>query len=337
MPMRASSVHVDQCDMDHAQTVLNLFVERRIQGYVGGTANYMVSGKIRQSDRIEERFSQACHSRISYSDLDTVRCVVTECGWRRQYGFPDEPKPAQRKALILPFLQYITNPKFYLSLFYANRDNIEEILDKGFIVNVDGYTPLMQNALILTRHFYEISHNAFELFNEWTKPGRLPKYVAYNLFFNTNVSYCHFTPEALNYAVTQQYTHRATTCLGLERFRNMKKSMIQLDPKTVNNPERFYSNGFKKYDGGSKVFGDECTTAFGASPDIVKDLMERPDFVDIVRNYRSGATGGRSRVTNPFTAQPNNGITLRKGQLRIKEFIELVPQYLVDNKKELGL
>lgn len=156
---------------------------------------------ITEKGLIDTRTGGACHSAISSFDTPYRYAVATECGWNRQYS---DGSPKKDAETVTPFLEWFLYHSPY-GHFIANRDDFDFCLNNGFIVSGKMPRKLLQNIMIITRHFYEITRKTFEEFNDAVLNRGIDPLVAYSTLFNSGFSYSSTNESTTKYCLTQIY------------------------------------------------------------------------------------------------------------------------------------
>jgi hypothetical protein len=205
------------------------------------TANFCIYN---DSGVAEENVSKICHRGISVSAV-TDRCMVaSEFGWQRNKGMTH--------AIARPFVDYVVNQS-YLERFFLERD-VDWVTDNGFILSADIPAAILQNAMIISRHGYELSVEAFKKFNSLVSEGTLPD-LAYLSCFGTTWSNKRPTVDTTPaQAVTAQWGHRAHPLLPLTGIRNfIHGEMGEMSGIPFYDASTHYRNN-NNYVGGVKMF-----------------------------------------------------------------------------------
>lgn len=289
--------------------------------YFKNTSNFAIVG----GDVLTSYIHLPCHRMIKNTSVDLRSCVATECGWQRRFD-----NDISKRRDFEPFFEWLTKRSVY------SRFILKANLDIGFIVSADVHTPLMQNILIITRHFYEVPLEAFKVFNKMVEEG-ISEEIAYPLVFNTSISSGYDT-------TTSQFKthagHRVSPPFTLEAYRNfLLGEGGQGLGESLNNPDLHYRRS-TDYKGGSYLFWDIVYGLFDTRPWFISELMQQKDFKDVLASYRKGKTNPAMYVPpNPFAPKPQG--TLQNlpppGQISNEEAIALLPAYLSSILADSGL
>lgn len=269
----------------------------------------------------EDNFGRACHAGIQ-SPLYGDRCLVaTEIGIKRKNPSVDKE----------PFLKWFTQESPY-SRFILNRNDYDFIKEYGVIISADVCTPVMQNAVIMTRHFHEVDTQAFSKFNELTASGVDPK-IAYPLCFNT--SWSHLGPDTR--CVSSNYGHRAHPLFNLLAWKNWMAGEIGtefvLDPCNTKTHYRNFSN----YQGGVYLFHDkkdknpQVFIYDSEKRHFLYELMAKNEgFRKAVSDFRKqGQSKGLYRPPNPFVR--NTHAELSPDQISYQELWQCALPWCLEN------
>lgn len=264
--------------------------------------------------------NQMCHRSFGSNGVINPSLVATECGWKRA---------GKERDTVRGFLDYVLSS--YIGHVIVLRDP-EFILDNGFIISLDFPAPLLQNLMIMTRHFYEIPPRTFLLFDKAVSEGLHPD-VAYQIFFCSTFS-ASIGDQGLSYPVQPSYGHRAH---GLMNAKDMDLFIRrEIGP--------FYAGSKKNYRkdcsyvGGSGVFANRppikdhgyITSHVGGTDTIVDDLHNDEEFVSALRKFRNGDSDVY-RPPNPFVS--SSAPVLKAGQITQKEVLEFMIPWI----KEKGI
>lgn len=287
---------------------------------ISGRTNFFVIG---DSGQVERCFEQGCHYQIGHQgsvmkprDGDRAVVVTEGSGWKRRQGLSRE--------LAMEFAIYLTQVH-HLGRFILNRDNIDECVDKGYVISADIPAPWLQNFCIMTRHFYEVNGASFKTFSELVSSGVEPD-LAYMCTMNTGSSSLPLHPGSFiaidpTHPVSSYGGHRATRLLPLGALRRFVLGETDHDFPTT------YRNNIA-YSGGSIMYDDLGVNTYGTKKSLIPDLMEVPAFRALLSNYRKEGTQGEMyRPPNPFSKK---GPQVTALDVTNKEFREMVIPYLND-------
>lgn len=277
-------------------------------------------------------FQQGCHYSIGHGQFNDGKreLVVTEGnGWNRRTGVTRDE--------VMPFATYLTQ-MHHLGRFIVNRDDIDECLDKGYVISADIPGPWLQNLCIMTRHFYEVEGCSFRKFNELIEQGIDPD-LAYLCTMNTGFSLMTQSNPGEgtlrdDYAITSYGGHRATSMLGLKALENFVKGECSTKKDVQNwRDNQLYSGGSMMYEPIPKVYGQKTDT-------LPADLLQNDDFKKVLSAYRKESTAGEMyRPPNPFTRKFSapagilNGLPEGNGMTN-KEFFTVAVPFVNELVKE---
>ena len=299
----------------------------------GTTTNFAI---ITNDGVVEERRNGACHAGIlSPKTVDGARAVVaTEIGWQRRSPNPNASYGARTpdRTIIEPFLRWFLYDS-WLGRFILNRDDFEFCRDHGIIVSADMNVALMQCIMITSRHFYEVSDQAFLKWTELTSNGTHPT-LAYIMCFLTYYSY--MTPPETQ-AVQLISGHRAHMMPSITGFQKwLDHDLGTLYNKTKISPtygakpievnledSKFHYRNFRYYNGGLLFFQDNSVYSY-----LFQELFQDKEFVERLREFR---TGGKSkemyRPPNPFDKKAQAAV-LAANQMNYLEWFAVATPYL---------
>lgn len=291
------------------------------------TANFRL---VYATGHFVDHLHNVCHRAITTATAG-ADLVATECGWNRTVGTGQK----KTKDLVRPFLLWFLNDTPY-GHFVVNRDDPEWILDNGFIVSTDVPAPLLQNVMIITRHFHEVYEFVFRRWNSLVETGTDPA-LAYSLLFNTG--YSCYTTERSTEVFASYCGHRAHPAFDFNAIRRFKDGdvgplyMKHAHTPDLNDPRCHYRHRVD-YKGGLRAFITE-EDGYPANPylvqnpaGIVKDLMKDDAFKAALSAFRKqGTTGESYRPPNPFLRSPTKP-TLQAGQVTYEEVFEMVVPYV---------
>jgi|GEM_PF-6679182 len=305
----------------------------------GSTANFAVFAS---NGVVESRINQVCHRAISSSSLPDRCLVVSEVGVRRRPpakapftgGPPQDWELDWRDAE--PFLRWWLYES-YMGRFILNRDDIEFIKQYGIIVSADMPAPLLQNIMIVSRHFYEVYNESFRLFRQFTEKGLDPR-IAYMMLFNTGFSLGNQIVEGL---ATAYSNHRAHPMLGLDAMQNFLDDEIgtrfrAAHKKELTDPALLYRTSLA-YTGGVLFFANKAEDApqfvDGGYHHFVYGLCRIEEFREALKAHRHARNNVEMyRPPNPFKrVVPGHLAPTAPDQVSYKELFEFVVPYLIEN------
>jgi hypothetical protein len=259
--------------------------------------------------------SQACHYRLpnmpkeSYSKL-----LGLENGAKRK---------GNKKSVTttLPFLTWFLYHSPY-GEFILNRNNFNFCANYGFIVSGSLPQPILMNLAIISRHFYELSTDCFELFNKTTLEDGIDPTIAYSVIFNTYT----LAIEGLNDKTSTQkyygYTgHRVSEPYSPPVLLNIfngvygKASLLSMRThKTIYGA----ADLFKTHKGGPHTLTDWTMKSQAFQKSL--DLWRKTRKDNLLKVYRP---------PNPFIQQVyQKPQRLREGEFTNREAIEFVLPWL---------
>ena len=175
-----------------------------------GVANFRI---IDQKGAFTDYMKSSCHGNIQYTGLSDRCLVATDNGRTGNKYFTGQMVegfvfPPTFDELMKPFFDFLTKES-WCSRFIINCEDREFMWDHGFILSADMPTPLMQNILIMTRHFREQTPEAFRMFNKIYELYPHHGMLAYLLSFGTTLSLLKYTPGD---PIGPYNAHRAWAC-----------------------------------------------------------------------------------------------------------------------------
>lgn len=284
------------------------------------TANYAIIGE--KGEITLQRIADSCHYSIGNPGTSDRCLIVTENGYSRRMSpnnkYSNKPKNSN---YCFNFLDWLLNESF-AGRFILNRDNWDQCLNKGFILSADTNHLLLQNILILTRHFWEISEDRFKLFDELSEV--VERNFAYGLAFNTTLA------DPMN-AITADYTHKA-----FKFWPNVKTMTNFLNGdfgKTLSNSSSKHYRTARGITGGANFCWEgmaEKVNVYNYTPLPVftDELLKNEDFKKRLQDFRKDVQEREGiKVVNPFTSK----VLARKPEWISREetFAVLIP-YLLD-------
>ncbi len=258
----------------------------------------------------ENHIGRVCHRYIKDTTFNARSLVATECGWKRAGHSAD---------LIAPFFNWLVNESPYRSFI------IWSDVYRGFVVSADVYTPLMQNIMIITRHFYEGSKISFERFNKMVGLG-VPGNIAYVLAFNSSVR-----SHQENSKFISVCSHTVSHLFDLPSFQNFCDEDIG-ENWLVNSEALHYRND-TNYSGGYRLFWADSENVpsyqfFSAEARLIPSLMEKEEFRNVLSEYRKGKQVAAYAAPNPFAPKSAAPPTLSPNEVTVGEAIEVVAPFL---------
>jgi hypothetical protein len=275
---------------------------------------YATNFALIHNDDVFEYTNQPCHREIMGTGTSRRSLVATESGVSRRttaVGIGDI-------GLFQPFFDWFTTESF------ASQFILWSDVSVGFVVSADVYTPLLQNIMIMTRHFYEVHENAFKNFNKMVQAG-VSGDIAYPIAFNSNAS----TSSPTNAKFQSMYSHRVTHLFDFDAFKNFVSGVVGKATPDINEPSRHYRT-FKDYNGGRNIFWDKNVPTYHITTEaaIVSTLMSMSKFRDVLSEYRKGKTGGFYKAPNPFAPTPQGFVAPSPTEVSIEEAIDVVAPFL---------
>jgi len=257
---------------------------------------------------------QACHFRLP---------MMPRGSYSRPLGLENG---AKRKGIkkhftaTLPFLSWFLYYSPY-GEFILNRNDFKYCAKYGFIVSGSLPQPILMNLCIISRHFYEISTHAFELFNKVTLEDGIDPTIAYSVIFNTYT----LAIEGLNNRnSTQRYYgyagHRVSEAYSppilLNIFRGVYGKATLSSMKT-----------HKTIYGASDLF----KTGMDRLHRLTEWARESQEFQNSLALWREAKKGNVPKVyrpPNPFQRTDQTTPKLKDGEFTIQEAVEFVLPWL---------
>lgn len=278
-----------------------------------GTANFCVFSKTGYRDYT----NQGCHQKISNPDISDRECVATEIGHTRG---------KKTDALVEPYLRYLLYSS-YASPYILNKDDFEECRDYGVVVSADMPPALLQNVMLMTRHFFECDKDAFETFNRFLEEG-INEDVAFHCCFNTSISLRKLPNYDPKTSVLSGTMGHRTQSLPktLDDFRRIVAREIGkgFEGKSATSYRHYAS-----YRGGVSLFSDvnydNSFQNYGETP-VIHELLKIEWIREKVATFRKEKNRSAAyRPPDPFARRPP-ATPPAAGQVTVEEFIEvLVP------------
>lgn len=279
------------------------------------TSNFAI---ISSDGTVTPFLNMICHRLIKDNSVDNRCLVATEIGLDRR----KEPMLAE---IAYPFLRWFLYES-YLSRFILNRDDFDFVKKFGFIVSADMPACMLQNIMIISRHFYEVHSRSFLKFNELTEKGIDPRLAFISCFssgFGTTESYNDGS------AVISYNGHRSSPLFDLRSFRNFMNDKVGTGcPAPLFSKTSHYRNS-RDYTGGLKIFfdRDNCPAYFDTTfKHFVYDLMEQnTEFRDVLSAHRKKVNSGDLyRPPNPFQKTTLLTTPPESHQVSYTEFFDFV-------------
>lgn len=209
-----------------------------------GTANF---AGVSKDGKLYSCIGRACHSTIGSMPDEHRHAVATENGATRS------GKDLKNVELFLEWLLYHSP----YSMFIVNRNDFDFCLNHGFIVSGMAPYKLLQNLMIITRHFKECHENCFKTFDDLVLNHGVDPLVAYSCLFNSNISSkagSYQSTEAHPSTVYQDHgAHRVTTTYTLEGLLNIVKGNLIAEPGEPYIELASIQGGSKLWKSGGKV------------------------------------------------------------------------------------
>jgi len=279
--------------------------------HFGYAANFMILAREDQ----RECMSQPCHREISYEIRSDRSLVATECGWSRRRQAIGKGS----KELFQPYFDFLTKTSPFAPYIVFSD------IDDGFVVSADIYAPLLQNIMIMTRHFYEVHEDGFKTFNDFVEKGINPD-IAYALAFNSSLS----TKSLLNSKFQSYYSHRVTHLFNLSAFQNfLTGNPGKATEKDINKPSEHYRTR-RDYLGGRSIFWDfdVPSSIYTQEYGLVKDCLKFPAFVSALKEFRHGNEESFYKPPNPFAPKPVGFIPTAADEITNREAVEVLAPFL---------
>jgi hypothetical protein len=283
-----------------------------------GVANYAVFGN---GEPIASRFAAPCHGGVVRLPRAAAEpdCVATSISWNNN-------ESRVTKEEIEPFLRWFLYDS-YCSRFILNKDDFEFCRDYGIIVSSDIYTPLLQNILITSRHFYEVNKRAFVMFNKLVSEGFSGDWAYVCCFLSAYSAGLGVFHEER--AVLSKGGHRAFYLFSTENLKNFCNQQMVVDKSLLTDKNLHFRN-YRNYYGGTILFGPTPTSV---NDFFVSELLaSNKEFREALSNYRKEKNSGEMYAPpNPFTTL-NQTFTKPKGsQVSYSELFEFCLPYIKEN------
>lgn len=289
-----------------------------------GNGNFCIVGTDDEKNVVASYYTNmSCHKMITDTHLSSRSVVATEIGWSRRLSYLGAGQEGS-KEVFEPFFNWFFKESVY-SRFVLYAD-----IDVGFIVSADIAAPIMQNILIVTRHFHEVALEAFQMFNKLLDKGFDPN-ICYPCCFNSAFS-TKYTK--LNQAVRSYVGHRAHPLWNLEAFNNFLSGEMgdaELNSRWTSSDYQYRYD--KHYKGGWQLFTRKgFVPSYGVGGSwkgfFTYELMEKEDFKELVREYRKEKNGGVYKPPNPFDTSNRVSDAPKADELTYEEFFDIAVPYL---------
>lgn len=289
-----------------------------------GVANFRI---IDQSGNYDDCVRAQCHGPISYNGLSDRCLVATDNGWSRNIVFKGKGEhPWNKKTdvqLMKKYFDWLTKES-WASRFILNREDETFMWENGFIVSADMPTPLMQNILIMTRHFREMTPIAFEAFNDvYDKYG--DGVLAYLFSFGTTLSVGGFD---LSHPIGPYNSHRAWKLPA--SLATLKNHLQGEFGATLKDNKKIHYRVHNNYTGGAKYCVDSTCSDSGYYS-LAKELFNTD------KEYKDELLSGRGQsveIPNPFartTSQrylPGTYVPVHESHPTRREIFDVLLPYL---------
>jgi hypothetical protein len=298
------------------------------------TANFAI---FNSQGEVEHRTNQVCHRSISISMLHDRCLVASEIGLRRRSlmkvpfsGGSTEYPWELSWDVAEPFLRWFLYDS-WMGRFIINRDDLEFVKEYGIIVSADCPAPLLQNTLIVSRHFWEVQPDSFHQFKKLVENG-CNKTLAYLCCFCVGYS---FGGQNILSAVTSLSNHRAHVLPNLAGIRRalseeVGSGLFAQKGKYLNDPTLLYRS-CTDYNGGLKIFTSDKDRIFDTESHFVGDLFKIAEFRSALKDYRTNTLGlGMYHPPNPFE-RSRVAIPMHPDQVSYKELYDFVLPYVTEN------
>lgn len=259
-----------------------------------------------QNYGVEEMWDRPCHANMGRgfstpATHERVSLVATQIDMERGLiyrGFSkDLPKYKEEMEF---FLKWFLD-KSPWSRFILNRDDYTFCRDYGLILSTDIYGALLQQILVISRHFVELGGTlAFTKFKELVEQGYNPLFV-FAICFGTSVSNTIGNP---NVTFSRYETHRAFPLQTKQNLDNFIQGRIfNCDRDRAN---CLIENTYRvtpSYKGCSSLFGPATYGDISLITDLLKDNTEGiKDALVSFRNKSKRSKTSEAKVPNPFAS-----------------------------------
>jgi len=275
------------------------------------TANWLVPNDGKNWDDVAPYTSKPCHANLISLTRDNHYdgLIATENGAKRV-----SLKDKNGLETYRPFLSWFLYESPY-GEFILNRDNFHECLKYGFVFSFSLPQPIFMNMCIISRHFYEINKESFEIFNKLTLQEKLDPTICYSMIFN---SYFSNSPTLSN-AHMSFCGHRVTECYEPSGLKNIFNGVYgeNLNQKNIKDTGKF--------SGASLLFKDSNHTR-----NFHSWAVEQEEFIDFLKKQRKGNEKvEKYSPPNPFKPTTYNfGGDLGRGRFTNKEAFDFVIHWL---------
>lgn len=285
-----------------------------------GTTNFAIVG----GSTLVPHIRAVCHRNIELTSATKRSVVATDIGWKR--NAKTVSGETAYVETVRPFFDWLTKDSLYKDFILWSD------IEHGFVVSADVYTPLMQNLMILTRHFREVPLLAFEAFNSMLANG-VPGDIAYPIVFNTTIGQGGREDDKFG----PYYAHRVTTLFGLEDYKLwLDRDVGKRGTAAINlNDKSKHYRANKHYAGGSVLFLTEDPRMGGymqynCDRGLVASCMSLKEFRDALATSRKGKHVEAYKAPNPFAPTPPAAPSIGPLEITNKEAIEVLGPFLRD-------
>ena len=291
------------CSKEQIEKAKDWLVEGRTNRRFGVNSNYAV---FNHEGEVDEFFNKQCHFDIRCPKIGNRVLVATENGWPRNKNleYNEEPRKyiEEEKSGVetngaKAFLEWLLSDRYWVSRFIVEKD-FDFCWDYGFVVTADMPAPLMQNIMILSRHFKEV---ATEIFAEWHSlvQNGVREVTAYELLFNVASSYPKNRRLGFSWKQNNSGHHRVHALKTPQGIANEILEVV--GGNTRLSPDIFYKSN-SSYQGGS-VFFDSGDSLFakGFNNASTKEAQWAKKW------FQKKSDEGKPTIPNPFSQEgPRN-------------------------------
>lgn len=272
---------------------------------VSYNSNYAL---IFQNNDVNEMWCRPCHAGMSRGFTkpvanERVSLVATQIDMERGVRFRglDGDLPKHKEDMEF-FLKWFLD-KSPWSRFILNKDDYTFCRDYGLILSTDIYGALLQQILVISRHFVELGSSlAFTKFKELVEEGYNPLFV-FAICFGTSVTCVTPDADTPNKLFRSESTHRAFPLQTKQNLDNFIQGRIfNCDRGRYNCLVENTYRVTPSYKGCSSLFGpwDYYDGLF-----FIKDLLKNntegiKDALVSFRNKSKGSKTSKAKVPNPF-------------------------------------
>lgn len=322
------------CPPEVIEAAKNWFIAKK--GSFKSTTNFAVFAT---DGFYNEYLKQICHRRIREDDLIDRCLVATEIGIHRRANEVDrirgagsfENSGSMTWDTALPFLNWFLYES-YVGRFILNRDDVDFVKQYGILVSADIPAPILQNAMIISRHFLEAKEDSFIQFKKLLDNG-VNGNIAYALCFNSTYS---IPGSKLNTTVRTCTGHRAHPLWCLGAFRNFlvgelgdaSPAIKKIEAGKTYRTDHDYSGGWRLFFNVNNDIG-----LFGTTTDyrhFIYDLVALPEFREALSSRRKSV--GKEVMyhpPNPFKPpEPGTRDTPNSDEVSNTELFEFVGPWL---------